>query len=65
MEGPEISEPKHEVTLHAERPVVEKGAVPVERVRLDKDTVTERQRVGDQVRKEKIEVGADDGDRRR
>jgi uncharacterized protein (TIGR02271 family) len=65
MEGPEISEAEHEVTLHAERPVVEKEAVPVERVRLDKDTVTERQTVEDQVRKEEIEVDADDGDRRR
>src|SRR5215213_4574208 len=31
MDGPEITEAVHEVTLHAERPVVEKKAVPVER----------------------------------
>ena len=37
MSGPAISEEEHEVTLHAERAVVEKEAVPVERVRLDKD----------------------------
>ena len=37
MDGPAISEEEHEVTLHAETPVVEKEAVPVERVRLDKD----------------------------
>src|SRR5215211_4375497 len=36
MSGPEISEEEHEVTLHEERPVVEKVAVPKERVRLDK-----------------------------
>ena len=36
MDGPAISEEEHEVTLHAERAVVEKEAVPVERVRLDK-----------------------------
>ena len=36
MDGPAISEEEHEVTLHAERPVVAKEAVPVERVRLDK-----------------------------
>ena len=40
LDGPAISEEEHEVTLHAERPVVEKEAVPVERVRLDKQTVT-------------------------
>jgi uncharacterized protein (TIGR02271 family) len=34
MDGPAISEEEHEVTLHAERPVVETEAVPVERVRL-------------------------------
>ena len=36
-EGPAISEEEHEVTLHAEEAVVEKRAVPKERVRLDKD----------------------------
>src|SRR5918995_3819806 len=56
MEGPAISEEEHEVVLHAEQPVVAKEAVPVERVRLDKETVTEQQTVTDQVRKEQIEV---------
>src|SRR3712207_7490051 len=45
LDGPAISEEEHEVTLHAERPVVEKEAVPVERVRLDKETVTGQERV--------------------
>ena len=36
-----ISEEEHEVTLRAERPVVAKEAVPVERVRLGTETVTE------------------------
>jgi uncharacterized protein (TIGR02271 family) len=58
MDGPAISEEEHEVTLHAERPVVEKEAVPVERVRLDKQTVTEQERVSEDVRKEEIEVDA-------
>jgi len=59
-DGPAISEEEHEVTLHAERPVVEKEAVPVERVRLDKETVTDQERVSADVRKEEIEVdGAD------
>jgi uncharacterized protein (TIGR02271 family) len=61
MDGPAISEEEHEVTLHAERPVVEKEAVPVERVRLDKDVVTDQETVSADLRKEEIEVeGADD-----
>jgi uncharacterized protein (TIGR02271 family) len=55
MDGPAISEEEHEVVLHAEQPVVAKEAVPVERVRLDKETVTEQQQVTEQVRKEQIE----------
>jgi uncharacterized protein (TIGR02271 family) len=61
MDGPAISEEEHEVTLHAERPVVEKEAVPVERVRLDKETVTEQERVSADVRKEEIEVDGGTG----
>ncbi|WDF33206.1 PRC and DUF2382 domain-containing protein [Arthrobacter agilis] len=60
-DGPAISEEEHEVVLHAERPVVEKEAVAVERVRLDKETVTEQETVTDEVRKEKIEL-LDDSD---
>lgn len=65
-DGPAISEEEHEVTLHAERPVVEKEAVPVERVRLDKETVTEQQTVNEEVRKEQIDTDDVDvrGDRR-
>ena len=66
MDGPAISEEEHEVTLHAERAVVEKEAVPVERVRLDKETVTEQEQVSADLRKEEIEVdGVRDDDRRR
>ena len=54
MDGPAISEEEHEVVLHAERPVVAKETVPVERVRLGKETVTEQQTVNEQVRKEQI-----------
>jgi stress response protein YsnF len=57
-------EEEHEVVLHAERPVVAKEAVPVERVRLDTETVTEQQTVTDTVRKEQIELDADDAARR-
>ena len=42
--GAEISEEEHEVVLHEEQVVVEKTAVPKERVRLDTDTVTEQRR---------------------
>jgi uncharacterized protein (TIGR02271 family) len=56
MDGPAISEEEHEVTLHAERPVVEKEAVPVERVRLDTETVTEQQQVSETVRKEQVDT---------
>ena len=55
-DGPTISEEEHEVTLHAEEPVVEKRAVPKERVRLDKDTIEEERQVSDTVAKEQIEV---------
>lgn len=53
--GAEISEDVHEVTLHAERPVVAKETVPVERVRLDTETVTDQATVDETVRKEQIE----------
>jgi len=55
FDGPAISEEEHEVTLHAERPVVQTEAVPVERVRLGKETVTDTERVQGDVRKEQIE----------
>jgi uncharacterized protein (TIGR02271 family) len=55
LAGESISEDQHEVTLRAERPVVEKEAVPVERVRLATDTVTEDAQVSDSVRKEQID----------
>jgi uncharacterized protein (TIGR02271 family) len=64
MDGPAISEEEHEVTLRAERPVVEKEAVPVERVRLDTETVTEQAQVNEELRKEQIEVDGGDADRR-
>src|SRR3954466_14520874 len=56
MDGPAISEEEHEVVLHEETPVVEKQAVPKERVRLDVDTHTEEQQVSEDVRSEQIEV---------
>ncbi|WP_210244102.1 DUF2382 domain-containing protein [Arthrobacter yangruifuii] len=61
MDGPAISEEEHEVTLHAEEPVVEKEAVPVERVRLDTETVTDEETVTEEVRKEQIHMEGEDG----
>ncbi|WEH43311.1 PRC and DUF2382 domain-containing protein [Streptomyces sp. AM 2-1-1] len=52
-----------EVTLHAERATVRKEAVPVERVRLERERVTEQKEVSAEVRKEKIDYadGTDAG----
>lgn len=65
MSGPDITEDEHEVTLRAERPVVDKEAVPVERVRLGTETVTEDHQVNEEVRKEQIDTPDMDVDQRR
>ena len=57
--GPAISDEEHEVVLHEEEVVTEKRAVPKERVRMDKQTVTEDQTVSEQLRKEQIEAEGD------
>lgn len=56
MRGKDMSEAAHEVTLHAEKPVVQKETVPVERVRLTTDTVTDTETVSDTVRREQIDL---------
>jgi uncharacterized protein (TIGR02271 family) len=56
VDGPEITEAVHEVTLHEERPVVQKETVPVERVRLETDKVTEQVTVNETVRKEQFDL---------
>jgi len=58
-EGPAISEEEHEVVLHEEEAVVDKRAVPKERVRLDKDVETREEQVSETVRKEQIDVDDD------
>lgn len=61
VDGPEITENDYEVTLHEERPVVEKRTEPVERVRLAKESEVDHETISDDVRKERIEAeGADD-----
>jgi uncharacterized protein (TIGR02271 family) len=57
--GPDISEDEHEVTLTEERPVVAKETVPVERVKLTKDTEQHEEQVSEQVRKERVEAEGD------
>ncbi|GAB2980582.1 PRC and DUF2382 domain-containing protein [Amycolatopsis acidiphila] len=61
-----IGDEEQEMTLHAERARVEKEAVPMEKVRLRKEDVTEEQSLSGEVRKEQIEVedGRDKRDRR-
>lgn len=66
LSGPDISEAEHTVTLHEERPVVDKETVPVERVRLETDTVVDEVAVNEEVRKERVETEGDvSGDRDR
>lgn len=57
-----IGEQDAEVTLHADRVVASKETVPVERVGLEVNEVTDQEQVSDTVRKERIEtdgIGAD------
>lgn len=55
MAGTKLSEEEHELVLHAERPVIGKDTVPVERVTLATELVTDHQEVSAQVRTEQIE----------
>lgn len=54
--GPAISEEEHEIVLSEERPVVATEAVPVERVRIEKDVEQVEETVTGEVRKERIET---------
>jgi uncharacterized protein (TIGR02271 family) len=65
LSGGDITEEEHEVVLQEERPVVSKTAEPVERVKLDTETVTDQETVTEEVRKEHIEAEGDIDDRRR
>ena len=51
-----LSEEVHEVVLSAERPVVQREVVPVERIRLATETVAGEETITEQVRKEQVEV---------
>ena len=62
MDGPELSEEEHEMTLHEEQVVVDKNVVPVERVKMSKNIVSDDQQVTEDVRKEQIEHVVDGQD---
>ena len=57
--GGDITEEEHEVELKGERVVVDKETVPVERVQMGTETVTEDRQVTEEVRKEQIEADTD------
>ncbi len=57
--GSEITSEEHEVTLHAEQPVVTTETVAKERVKMGTETVREQQQVSGQVRKEQIDMEPD------
>jgi uncharacterized protein (TIGR02271 family) len=61
VSGADLSEEEHEVTLTEQRAVTSKETVPVERVRLGTQTVTEQQQVDETVRKEQIDQVEVDG----
>lgn len=52
----QLTDGELEFVLFAEEPVVEKRIVPVERIKVARDTVVEHVRLQDQVRKERVEV---------
>lgn len=56
MGGADITTEEHEVELSEERAVAHKETVPVERVKMGTETVTDSEQVTEQVRKEEIDV---------
>jgi uncharacterized protein (TIGR02271 family) len=62
--GGKLGDAEQEVVLHEEKPVVRTETVPVERVRVGTETVTEEQTVGGEVHKERVDVEPDERARR-
>ncbi|MGW5055393.1 DUF2382 domain-containing protein [Actinokineospora sp. NPDC004072] len=54
-----FTEEEAEITLHREEVVADKTARPVERVRLEKQSVSDQEQVSGEVRKERIDVEDD------
>ncbi|WP_067474058.1 DUF2382 domain-containing protein [Actinomadura hibisca] len=63
--GVELGNDEQEIILHEQRAVVNKETVPVERVRVSTEQVTEEQTVQGEVRREHVEVVDDTKDRPR
>jgi uncharacterized protein (TIGR02271 family) len=59
----EIAEGEQEISLHEQRPVLRKSAVPVERVRLKAKRVDEDRTLRDEIRKERVEIEGGGGER--
>ena len=57
--GVALEEAEHEIVLSEERVVVTKETVPVERVRIGKEVVTDDVTVTEEVRKEQVEADGD------
>ncbi|EHR61947.1 DUF2382 domain-containing protein [Saccharomonospora cyanea] len=57
----DIGEEEQEVTLHREEPHVTKESVPVEKVRLGKEKVTEDETISGEVRREKFDIEEERG----
>lgn len=64
MAGGDLTSEEHEVVLTGERVVTSKETVPVERVSLGTETVTEQQQITEDVSHEEIEVVGPDTDTR-
>ncbi|MBQ0894359.1 YsnF/AvaK domain-containing protein [Micromonospora sp. U56] len=62
---PDIRDEQREMELRAERPVVSKDQVPVERVRLTKDEIVEDEPIDAQVRRERVDADVPEPARRR
>ncbi|MFC3996589.1 YsnF/AvaK domain-containing protein [Nocardiopsis sediminis] len=58
-ESGRIEEEDDEFVLHAEKPVISRETVPVEKLRISKETVTEEESVEGDLRKERIDVERD------
>jgi len=56
LDAPGHPDAEVDVTLMTHEPVVTKEIVPRERVRLEKDVVTERERISEPVRAERVEL---------
>lgn len=54
--APRLSDDEREITLHEDRVTVDKETVPVEKVRLAVDTVSDTETVTEEVRKEQIDT---------